>query len=115
MEKYERYRTYKFSKVFNAKMNTITFKNLHASINNGAIENVEIVHYRTGNFLHVTRYTPGIPTAVIFLNNVRIDSHVVDEVLIDGNHGILRIIFNTGDEKLFFLNEIERYVLINNY
>ncbi|GJQ73069.1 hypothetical protein Trydic_g1699 [Trypoxylus dichotomus] len=89
-------------------MNTVTFNNLHASINNGDIQNVEIVHYRTGNFLSITTYAPGIPTVMILLNNITIDSTKVDEVLIEDNNGVrLRIIFTTAEEKVFFLNEIE--------
>lgn len=115
MEKYERYRRYKFSKAFNSNMNTVTFNNLYTSINNGDIENVAIVHYRTANFLHVIWHSPGIPAAAIFLNNATINSNIASEVLIEGHHGILRILFNSAEEKLFFLNEIERYLLINNY
>ncbi|KAK9717793.1 hypothetical protein QE152_g23524 [Popillia japonica] len=107
MEKYERYRRYKFSKAFDGNMNTITFDNLHISFNGGDIENVQIVRYRTGNYLHINRYNPAIVASVIYLNNVTINSQVIGEVLLNGSIGELRIIFNTQEQKIFFLNEIE--------
>lgn len=93
----------------------MTFDNLYASINNGPLIKVQIVHYRHGNFIHIFNYeTPGIGVAVL-LDIATINSNTVNQVLIENNNQNARILFNTPEERLFFLNEIQRYICINNY
>ncbi|KAK9722775.1 hypothetical protein QE152_g19512 [Popillia japonica] len=114
---------------FTSHMNSATFDNLHVSFNNGEIKEAQIVHYRIGHYLHINLYAPEeygsvvylnnatidvnvlyAPEeygSVVYLNNATIDVNVVDRILINTIQGELRIIFNTPEEKLFFINEIE--------
>lgn len=115
MERYERYRKYKFSKAFDAKMETVTFNNLYASFNNGELVNVQIVYYRQENFIHIKRYDNPVFSLCVHLNQATIHSNIINLVLIEHNEQSVKIMFNTAEEKLFFLNEVQQYILTNNY
>ncbi|KAK9722782.1 hypothetical protein QE152_g19514 [Popillia japonica] len=88
-------------------MNSATFDNLHVSFKNGEIKEAQIVHHRIGHYLLINLYAPEEYGSVVYLNNATIDVNVVDRILINTIQGELRIIFNTPEEKLFFINEIE--------
>ncbi|KAK9707837.1 hypothetical protein QE152_g27585 [Popillia japonica] len=107
MEKYERYRRFKFSKVFDSRMNAVTFDNLYICYNGGDFENVRIVHHRTDNALVIHRYNPTILSSYIGLNSITVNSQVQGEVVLSGVFGEIRIIFSTPEQKLFFLKEIQ--------
>ncbi|KAK9685762.1 hypothetical protein QE152_g37696 [Popillia japonica] len=88
-------------------MESITFDNLYASYNNGPIIAVEIVYYRITKVIHIYTYDNSASFIGMLLNQTIIDRTIENEIVIEGNNTYTRILFNTAEERQFFLNEIE--------
>lgn len=112
MERYEKYVKYKLKKNNSVNKNSISFDNLAARINDNPFNEVRITYIRSNHLMLVYTSQTAVNPYALFLNMANTDTSVPNQVLITNQDQTVRILFKSFEERLFFINEIQRYVLI---